>query len=41
MGSDEKVGQVVSGDIAGDGLVIAGRAGVFEDCLVVARVNPH
>ena len=39
VGSDEEVGQVISGDIAGDRLVVAGRAGVFEDGFVVARVD--
>ena len=41
MGSNEEDRQVVGGDVAGDGLVVAGRAGVFEDSLVVARVNPN
>ncbi len=40
VGSDEEVGQVIGGDIAGDRLIVAGRAGVFEDGFVVARVNP-
>ncbi len=37
MGGNEKVGQVLGGDLAGDGVVIAGRAGVFQDGLVVGR----
>ncbi len=41
MGSDEEVGQVISGDIAGDRLIVAGRVGVFENGFVVARVNPN
>ncbi len=40
VGSDEEVGQVISGDIAGDRLIVAGRAGVFENGFVVARVDP-
>ncbi len=40
VGSDEEVGQVISGDIAGDRLVVAGRAGVVENGFVVARVDP-
>ncbi len=41
MGSDEEVRQVISGDIAGDRLIAAGRAGVFKGGFVVARVNPN
>ncbi len=37
VGSNEKVGQVLGGDFAGDRMVIAGRAGVFQDGLVVRR----
>ncbi len=37
LGSDEEVRQVISGDIAGDRLVVAGRAGIFEDGFVVTR----
>ncbi len=33
--SNEKVGQVLGGDLAGDGVVIAGRAGVLQNGLVV------
>jgi hypothetical protein len=33
--SNEKVGQVLRGDLAGDGVVIAGRAGVLQNGLVV------
>ncbi len=40
VSSDEEVGLVISGDIAGDRLVVAGRAGVFEDGFVVTRVDP-
>ena len=41
MCSDEEVRQVVSGDIACEGLIVAGRVGVFEGGFVVARVNPN
>ena len=37
VGGDEKVGQVLGGDLAGDGAVVAGRASVFQDGLVVGR----
>ena len=37
VGSNEKVGQVLRGDFVGDRMVIAGRAGVFQDGLVVGR----
>ncbi len=37
MGGNEKVGQVLGGDLAGDEVVIAGRAGVLQDGLVVGR----
>ncbi len=37
VGGNEKVGQVLGGDFAGDGAVVAGRASVFEDCLVGGR----
>ncbi len=33
----EKVGQVLRGDFAGDGAVVAGRASVFQDGLVGGR----
>jgi len=33
--SNEKVGKVLRGDLAGDGVVIAGRAGVLQNGLVV------
>ena len=33
--SHEKVGKVLRGDLAGDGVVIAGRAGVLQNGLVV------
>jgi hypothetical protein len=38
---NEEVGEVFSGEVSGDGLVVAGRASVFEDSLVVPRVNPY
>ncbi len=41
VSSDEEVGQVIGVDIAGDRLIVAGRAGVFEDGFVVTRVNPN
>ncbi len=37
VGGDEQVEQVLGGDLAGDGAVIAGRAGVFQDGLVGGR----
>ncbi len=40
VGGDKEVGEVVGGDVSGDGLVIASGARVFKDGLVVARVNP-
>ncbi len=40
MGGHEKVGDVFGGDIAGDCLVAAGGVGVFQNGLVVDRVNP-
>ena len=33
--SNEEVGQVFRGDLAGDGVVVAGRAGVLQNGLVV------
>jgi hypothetical protein len=39
VGGDKKVGEVVGGDVAGDGLVVSSGARVFQDGLVVARVN--
>ncbi len=41
MGSDEKVREVVGGEVSSDGLVVASGAGVFEDSLVIAGINPH
>ncbi len=35
MGGNQEVGQVFGGDVASDGCVIAGGAGVFEDGFVV------
>ncbi len=40
VGGDEEVGEVVGGDVSGDGLVIASGARGFQDGFVVARVNP-
>ena len=40
VGGDKEVGEVVGGDVAGDGLVVSSGARVFQDSLVVARVNP-
>ena len=37
---DEEVGDVLGRDVAGDRLMAAGRAGVFEDSFVVSRINP-
>jgi hypothetical protein len=37
---DEEVGEVFGCEVSGDGLVVAGGASVFEDSLVVPRVNP-
>jgi hypothetical protein len=34
VGGHEEVGQVFGGDVAGDGFVVAGGSGVFEDRLV-------
>jgi hypothetical protein len=34
VGGDQEVRQVVSGDVAGDGGVVAGGAGVFQNSLV-------
>ena len=33
--SNEEVGQVFRGDLAGDGVVVAGRAGFLQNGLVV------
>ena len=35
VGGNQEVGQVFGGNLAGDGLVVAGGAGVFEDGFVV------
>ncbi len=35
VGGNQEVGQVFGGNLAGDGLVVAGGAGVFDDGLVV------
>ncbi len=35
VGGDQEVRQVFSGDVSGDGCVVAGGSGVFEDSLVV------
>ncbi len=40
MCGDEEVGEVFGCEVSGDGLVVAGGASVFEDSLVVPRVNP-
>ncbi len=40
MGGNEKVGQVFGEDFAGDLVMVAGRAGVFEQSAVVAWVDP-
>jgi hypothetical protein len=37
---NEEVGEVFSGEVSGDWLVVTGRASVFENSLVVSRVNP-
>jgi hypothetical protein len=37
---NEEVGEVFGCEVSGDGLVVAGRASVFEDSFVVSRVNP-
>ena len=39
VGGNQKVGKVGSVDLAGDSMVVAGRAGVFQDSLSV-RSNP-
>ncbi len=40
MCGNEEVRQVVIGEVAGDGLMVAGGAGVFEDGLVITWVDP-
>ena len=35
MGGNEEVGQIFGGDLAGDGCVVTGGSGVFDDGLVV------
>ncbi len=40
MGSNEKIREVVGGEVAGDGLVVASGASVFEDGLVIVGINP-
>jgi hypothetical protein len=40
VGGNQKVGKVGSVDLAGDSMVVAGRAGVFQDSLSV-RSNPN
>ena len=37
---NEEVGQVVIGEVAGDGLMVAGGTGVFEGGLVITWVDP-
>ncbi len=39
VGGNQEVGEVGSVDLAGDSMVVAGRAGVFQDSLPV-RSNP-
>ena len=41
MGGHEEIGDVCCGDVARDGLMAAGGAGVCEDCLVVEWVDPN
>ena len=41
VGSHEEIGDVCCGDVASDGLMAAGGAGVCEDGLVVDWVNPN
>jgi hypothetical protein len=41
VGRDEKVREIVDGEVASDGLVVASGAGVFENSLVVAGVDPY
>ncbi len=40
MCGNEEVRQVVIGEVAGDGLMVAGGTGVFEDSLVITWVDP-
>ena len=40
VGSHEKIGEVLSVDFAGDGVVVAGGARVLKDCARVSGVNP-
>ncbi len=40
VGSHEKIGEVLSVDFAGDGVVVAGGARVLEDRARVSGVNP-
>ncbi len=40
VGSNEKIREVVGGEVAGDGLVVVSGASVFEDGLVIAGINP-
>ncbi len=39
VGGNQKVGEVGSVDLAGDSMVVAGRAGVFQDSLSIGS-NP-
>ena len=41
VGSHEEIGDVGCGDVASDGLMAAGGAGVGEDSLVIEWVNPN
>ena len=41
VGSNEKVRDVLRGDVSRDGLMAAGGAGVFEKRFVIDRIDPN
>ena len=41
VGSNEKVRDVLRGDVSRDGLMAAGGAGVFENRFVIDRIDPY
>ena len=41
VGSNEKVRDVLRGDVSRDGLMAAGGAGVFEKRFVIDRIDPY
>ena len=41
VGGNEKVRDVLCGDVAGDLLMTAGGTGIFKDSFGIGRVNPN